>query len=97
MRENILQVRKWNYGDYSSDNYGAHSTAVQMGKRTVYYSYDTVVSFRGENSKGEYFNCTCQNMWGKTTGKHLNWIDGGDKKSRLHPEEFQKQLKRFLE
>lgn len=93
---NILQVRKWNYGRYSSDNYGANSLAVQMGARTVYYSYDTVVSFRGYNSCGEWFDCTCQNVWGVTTGKHLNWIDGGDKKSRLAPDEFRERLNEFL-
>ena len=31
-----------------------------------------------------------QNQWSITTGKHLTWIDGGDKvkKLRLKPEEF---------
>ena len=95
-KSNILEVKKWNYGNYSSDNYGANSIAVRMGERTVYYSYDTVVSFEGYNSKGEYFNCTCQNLWGTTTGKHLNWIDGGNKKSRLSPEEFNANLQKFL-
>lgn len=33
---NILEVKKWNYGNYSSDNYGANSIAVKMGDRTVY-------------------------------------------------------------
>ena len=95
--ENILTVKKWNYGNYSSDNYGANSIAIRMGERTVYYSYDTVVSFFGKNSKGEYFNCTSKNYWGTTTGKHLNWIDGGDKKSRLDAEEFNKKLQEFLQ
>lgn len=94
--ENILSVEKWNYGDYSSDNYGANSIAIRMGTRTVYYSYNTVVAFRGTNSKGKDFDCVSQNRWGTTTGKHLNWIDGGDKKSRLDKEEFDKQLQEFL-
>lgn len=94
---NILEVKKWNYGNYSSDNYGANTIAVQMGQRTVYYSYDTVVSFRGYNSKGKYFNCTIKNYWNNTTGKHLNWLDGGDKKSRLSDAEFQEQLQEFLQ
>lgn len=94
--ENILSVDKWNYGDYSSSNYGANSIAIRMGTRIVYYSYDTVVAFRGTNSKGEDFDCVSKNRWGTTTGKHLNWIDGGDKKSRLNKEEFDKQLQKFL-
>lgn len=96
MKNNILSVEKWNYGDYSSDNYGANSIAIRLGSRTIYYSYDTVVAFRGENSKGEYFNCVIKNYWGTTTGKHLNWIDGGDKKTRLTKEDFNKKLQKFL-
>lgn len=94
---NILEVKKWNYGNYSSDNYGANSIAVRMGTRTVYYSYDTVVSFKGTNSKGKYFNCTSQNYWGVTTRKHLNWIDGGNKKDRLDSETFNAMLQEFLQ
>ena len=82
--ENILNVKKWNYGAYSSENYGANSIAITLGARTVFYSYDTVVSFNGFNSENKYFNCTCENVWGNTTGKHLNWIDGGNKKDRLN-------------
>ena len=94
--ENILSVSKWNHGDYSSSNYGANSIAIRMGTRTVYYSYDTVVAFCGTNSKGKEFDCVCQNLWGQTTGKHLNWIDGGNKKARLSKNEFEKQLQEFL-
>ena len=34
-----------------------------------------------------------QNQWSKTTAKHLNWIDEGNKKDRLKPEEFEKLLR----
>ena len=94
--ENILSVKKWNYGNYASDNYGANSIAVEMGTRRVYYSYDTIIAFCGTNSKGKYFDCVIENRWGTTTGKHLNWIDGGNKKSRLTRAEFNKQLQEFL-
>ena len=94
--ENILNVKKWNYGNYSSDNYGANSIAIELGSRTIYYSYDTIVAFRGTNSKGEYFNCIIKNYWGSTTGKHLNFINP-NKKIRLDSEEFENQLKQFLE
>ena len=33
------------------------------------------------------------NDWGPTTGKHLNWIDGGDHKNRLPGSEFEQLLK----
>jgi len=94
--ENILSVKKWNYGNYSSDNYGANSIAIELGARTIYYSYNTCVAFKGKNSEGKYFNCVSVNYWGATTGKHLNWIDGGNKKNRLTAEEFEKNLQEFL-
>ena len=91
-----VEVKKWNYGNYSSDNYGAHSIAIEIGRRTVYFSFDTPIAFSGYNSKGEKFYCVRQNEWGGTTGKHLNWIDR-DKSIRLPSEEFEKELARFLE
>ena len=95
--ENILTVKKWNYGNYSSDNYGANSIAIKMGTRTVFYSYDTVVAFRGTNSNGKHFDCVSKNYWGTTTGKHLNWIDGGNKKDRLSRDDFNEKLQEFLQ
>ena len=91
-----VEVKKWNYGNYSSDNYGAHSIAIEIGRRTVYFSFDTPIAFSGYNSKGEEFYCVRQNEWGGTTGKHLNWINR-DKSIRLPREEFEKELARFLE
>lgn len=98
-QETILQVEKWNYGKYSSENYGAHSIAIKLGARKVYFSYDTLVAFKGYDSKGNYYFCVHKNEWGNTTGKHLNIIDGGTpeaKKQRLNEEEFSKQLNKFL-
>lgn len=77
----------WNYGRYSSDNYGAHTLAVQVGDVTMYYSYKTLVAFQDwSNGHGLIVS---QNIWGTTTGKHLNWIDEGNKGHRLPPEQFQ--------
>lgn len=93
--DNILEVKKWNYGEYSSSNYGANSIAIQLGSRIIYYSYDTVVAFSGYNSNGDYFNCISENCWGATTGKHLNFINS-DKSKRLSRSEFEKKLKLFI-
>lgn len=43
----------------------------------IFYSYSTPVSFsyRGRDWVRE-------NDWGPTTGKHLNWIDGGDRSAK---------------
>jgi hypothetical protein len=75
-----------NYGEYSSDNYGAHSLRVDIGPLTVWFSYRTVVAFRVDGND----KVVHANDWGRTTGKHLNWIDRGDKKSRLSAEEFER-------
>lgn len=91
----IIQVKKWNYGNYSNDNYGAHSMALKLGNRTLYFSYDTIVAFVGSNSKGKCFNCIHENIWGTTTGKHLNAINP-NKKIRINETEFQAQLQEFL-
>ena len=75
-----------NYGKYNSDNYGAHSLVVSIGPLDVWYSYSTPIAFRiwGHD------RVVCLNEWGPTTGKHLNWIDGGDKAFRVSGEEFEK-------
>ena len=54
----------------------------------VYYSYTTPVALEIDGVLK-----VSQNQWSKTTAKHLNWIDGGNKKDRLKPEEFEKLLR----
>jgi hypothetical protein len=80
------------YGQYSSDNYGVNCLKVQFDKLTLWYSYETVIAFRAD---GE--TVVSENYWQTTTGKHLNWIDNGDKKSRLSRPEFEKQLTEDLQ
>ena len=76
------------YGNYSSDNYGAHTLEVSIpGLATFYFSYQAVVAFYGPNGRRVSENC-----WGPTTGKHLNWIDGGNKESRLPRDQFEAEL-----
>ena len=77
----------YSYGDYTSGNYGAHCLCFIMGGIDVYFSYKTPVAFR---HKGKLI--VRENDWGPTTGKHLNWIDGGDKASRIDGEQFEQCL-----
>jgi len=37
-----------------------------------------------------------ENEWGSTTEQLLYWVDGGDRKSRLSVEEFEKRLEELL-
>ena len=54
----------------------------------VYYSYTTPVALEinGQLKVSE-------NRWSITTGRHLTWIDGGNKKARLKRDEFNQLLK----
>ena len=61
------------YGNYSSDNYGAHCLVFRSPTIDVYFSYKTPVAFETI----ETGLVVRENDWGPTTGKHLNWIDGG--------------------
>lgn len=83
-------VRFWNYGDYSSNNYGAHTLAFSDTKgNTFWFSYDTVVAF---NAGGEFH--IVKNLWGPTTGKHLNWINS-DKTIREDYDTFMQNYERL--
>ena len=75
------------YGNYSSSNYGAHALRFDLPNITIYFSYKTPVAF---TYKGK--TTVRANDWSNTTGKHLNAIDGGDKKSRINGERFEQEL-----
>ena len=72
------------YGQYKSDNYGAHCLVMSMAGFNVYFSYQTPVAF----STPKHNLVVRENIWGPTTGKHLNWIDGGNKHNRVTTEKF---------
>jgi len=78
------------YGDYSSNNYGAHTLKVTMGDFALFYSYQTIVAF--SDSRG--FFCS-ENVWSSTTGKHLNMLEP-NKKNRLPHHEFEVELQNML-
>ena len=73
------------YGNYSSDNYGAHCLCVTIPGLKVWFSYQTPVAFQADGPR-----IVRENEWGPTTGKHLNWIDGGEKSRRVSGEEFER-------
>mgnify|MGYP003659818456 FL=1 len=80
-------VKKWNYGNYSNNNYGSHTQAFTDNYNNDYYfSYETLIAFRGDEGL-----IIRENVWGNTTGKHLNWIDD-DKSIRVNKEVFEAKL-----
>jgi hypothetical protein len=74
-----MQLPKWSvYGSYRG-NYGAHALVFTDAQdNRFWFSYRTLVAFDIPGGKVVH-----QNDWGPTTGKHLNAIDGGDKKARV--------------
>ena len=54
----------------------------------VFYSYKTPVALEIDGILK-----VSQNQWTITTAKHLSWIDNGNKKDRLKPEEFNQLLR----
>lgn len=68
---------------------------VRTGHQGFSFSYQTCIAFRGENSRGEFKSEVCENVWGPTTGKHLNYVDGGAKSIRLDREAFIAALEDF--
>ena len=86
------QVRKSCYGNYRSGNYGAHCMRLDVGGLTLWFSYDTVVAF----SPPGHGVRVSENCWGPTTGKHLNWIDDGNKARRLPRHDFETLLRNWL-
>ena len=81
-------VRKWNYGEYASSNYGSHTQGFSDNYGNDYYfSYETLVAFASD----QHGLVVRENVWSNTTGKHLNWINR-DKDSRVTSEVFNKLL-----
>lgn len=66
-----------------------------IGTLRLEFSYSTVIAFRdGDDS------AVRENVWGPTTGKHLNRVDGGGqeaRKRRIPGDEFERRLDAALE
>ena len=67
----------------SISTYGEHTESayrVDVGPLTIWFSYKTPVAFRARG--GILDRVIRQNEWKTTTGKNLNWIDGGTKEAK---------------
>lgn len=85
-----MRVKIGTYGEYSR-NYGCHCQYLVIGTLVLYFSYETVVAFREDD--GELV--ISENIWGPTTGKHLNQIDD-DKEKRISRSKFVGALEAVL-
>ena len=83
---------KWNY--YKE---GSNSPAVAFRDEnsgfTYFYSYNTLVAFEHTLSG----LVVRENVWGATTGKHLNAIDGGSVDAKIERVTYYEDFKKKLE
>ena len=84
-----MNINFYNYGNYSSDNYGTHSLCFNDNGNKYWFSYNTLIAFC---INGEFH--IIKNYWNTTTGKHLNWINP-DKSIREDNDTFQANLERL--
>lgn len=67
---------------------------VQFGEVTVWFSYQTPIAVASPVTN--YRTVVRQNDWSSTTGKHLSFIDGGNKADRVPGDVFQALLAEVL-
>ena len=79
---------------YCENTTGKNALVFNIGDSLrVWYSYKTPIAFK-YNGGGIVVRV---NDWRQTTGKHLNAIDGGDKKSRVPGADFEHAIAQCLE
>lgn len=83
MKITLSEVLFRNENQNSAKNFNK----VNIGYIALWFSYETIVAFRTPQTG----LVVCENVWGTTTGKHLNWIDD-DKSIRVPREEFLDKL-----
>ena len=85
----MFNVELFNYGEYTRAN--GNTVAVRLrsdrGDLVIYFSYQTAVAVQ---HKGK--TTVRENIWGTTTGKHLNWIDNGKHAERVDTATFDTAL-----
>lgn len=74
-----------------NQNSARNFNRVTIGRIILWFSYETIVAFRTPQTG----LVVCENVWGMTTGKHLNWIDD-DKSIRVPREEFLDKLNNIV-
>ena len=76
------------FESYSENTDNWNCLKLYLQNVTLWNSNHTPVAFRKSGSP----LVVRENDWNTTTGKHLNWIDGGNKSARINGAEFERQL-----
>jgi hypothetical protein len=69
----------------------SNAAYVTVGNLQLWFSYCTCIACR---ERGRRY--VSENAWAQTTGRHLNAIDGGDKKARLPRAAFEAKVAEIL-
>lgn len=77
------------FESYCKNTTKGNALKFDFGPIRVWFSYTTPVAFMRD---GDARPIVSENAWSRTTGKHLNAIDGGNKRSRLPREDFERAL-----
>ena len=85
MRNNDIEV-------FDYDGRGNRSKGVRIGNLIFYFSYKTLIGF----SSPKTGTLVIKNYWSTPTARHLNSIDGGNKKSRLSNRDFEAKVQQEL-
>jgi hypothetical protein len=72
------------------NNHMPNFNSVVIGSLKLYFSYKTIIGFTDHGNI-----IVCENIWSKTTGKHLNQIDPSHS-NRLDYQLFQSKLNEVL-
>ena len=74
-----------------NENSAKNFNMVEMGNKRFYFSYETCVAFYTTGTE----LVICENIWGTTTGKHLNWLNS-DTSIRVKRDEFITKLEEVM-
>jgi len=80
------------FDTYCPNTTAVNALRVSVGAVDVFFSYRTPVAYSLDGAPP----VVRRNEWGPTTGKHLNAIDDGDKRSRVDVDTFQTGLRAAL-
>ena len=75
------------------ENTGLNTHTIHMRDIDIYFSYDTPVAFW---VSGNSEPTVSENVWSRTTGKHINLIDGGNTNHRIDNDLFVSELDEIL-
>lgn len=81
-----MGIRVHQFGDTNN------GVMVTIGSLDLYFSYATLVAY----TDPEDGKVVSENHWSQTTGKHLNYVDGGNKKDRLPAQKFDAKVGAML-